>query len=375
MDGIIVVAKPPGMTSHDVVAFVRSRTGQRRVGHAGTLDPGAVGVLVVLLGRATRLSDLLMAYPKSYVAEMVLGESRDTQDAFGRVTRRSEAFAVGLDDLRQAALQFTGAIVQVPPMVSAVKHKGVPLYEYARRGEEVDRGPRPVYIYSLEVDLPALRSCAVRERGTEGTGVLPDADPKLGPGSRVLLTVTCSKGTYVRTLVRDIGERLGTGAYMSFLVRTSSGGFTLDEAVTLQEIDGLAALGKVSEAVRPLRDAVRGLRQVVVDGGAARSISSGMTIGADSAVAVLEPEGPVVAVRAAGQGEEGVHTHRAAGGSQSSQSLDDLWAVISRGGDLIALARRGRQGELRPVKVFSGPQEVPDGQSHCRHPQQSGSRE
>lgn len=374
MDGIIVVAKPPGMTSHDVVAFVRARTGQRRAGHAGTLDPGAVGVLIVLLGRATRLSDLLMDRPKSYVAEMVLGEARHTQDAFGRVTRRSEGFAIGLDDLRKAAIEFTGPIIQVPPMVSAVKHKGVPLYEYARKGEEVDRRPRTAYIYSLEVDVPAVGSHAGHDGGARDAGALPGAGPKLGPKSRVFLRVTCSKGTYVRTLVHDLGERLGTGAYLSFLVRTGAGGFTLDEAVTLQEIDRLAALGKVSEVVRPLRDAVRTLRQVVVKDGAARAISNGMAIGADSIVAVHEPEPSAAIVRMIQQRAGCPREHEVAGDSSSSEEADELWAVLTCGGDLVALARRGRQGEFHPLKVFADPQEVPDGQSHSRYPRHSGPR-
>lgn len=356
MDGIIVVAKPPGMTSHDVVAFVRARTGERRAGHAGTLDPGAAGVLVVLLGKATRLSELLMDHPKSYVAEMVLGEARDTQDAFGRVTWRSADFAIGLDGLRQAAHEFTGAIIQVPPMVSAVKHKGVPLYEYARRGEEVDRRQRRVYIYSLEVDLPGHGSRSGSEGGAQTDGTSPGGSLPLGPGSRVRLRVTCSKGTYVRTLVHDLGERLGTGAYMSFLVRTEAGGFTLDEAFTLQEIDRLAALGRVSKALRPLSDAVRMLRKVVVDDDAVRAISNGMSIGGGSVVAVREREVSAV------------------DGSSPPDEMDELWAVLTGRGDLAALARRGRSGEFRPLRVFADPQEVPDGQSHTRHSQHSGPR-
>ncbi|MGH2694540.1 MAG: tRNA pseudouridine(55) synthase TruB [Actinomycetota bacterium] len=222
---MIVVDKPSGMTSHDVVDEVRRRLGTRKVGHAGTLDPDATGVLLIGVGRATRFLAYAQRAPKRYRAIAVFGVTTTTQDATGDIVMTTPAL-VREEDVRGAFADFVGEIEQVPPMVSAVKVQGERLYRKARRGEEVARGPRRVSVYSLEV---------VRFEG----GDHPEAT----------LDVHCSGGTFVRTLVHDVGGRLGCGAHLKSLRRIEAGGFTDDEAVALELVD--------AEAVRPLADAVR----------------------------------------------------------------------------------------------------------------------
>ncbi len=208
---MVVVDKPVGFTSHDVVAKIRGILGERRCGHAGTLDPDATGVLVVGIGRATRLLRFATALPKSYVGQVVLGASTSTLDASGTVTGTFDMAAVTPEDVRAAAAQLTGKILQTPPMVSAVKVAGRRLYELARAGLEVGREPRPVEVYRFEVDAtddPAVYSIAVE----------------------------CSSGTYVRALAADLGSRLGGGAYLRALRRTAVGGFVAAEAVALEAL-------------------------------------------------------------------------------------------------------------------------------------------
>jgi tRNA pseudouridine55 synthase len=232
LDGVLVIDKPAGITSHDVVDEVRRRLGSKKVGHGGTLDPGATGVLVIGVGRATRFLTYSQQAPKRYTAVAVFGASTTTQDASGRIVSGDGA-DIGREDVERVAKEFTGTIEQVPPMVSAVKIGGERLYRKARRGEDVDRTARPVTIYRLDVtDF--------------------DAD-----GPRATIDVRCSAGTYVRTLVHDIGARIGCGAYLESLRRTEAGGFRLSDAITL---DGVAR-----DRLRPLRDAVRGFPIVLTD--------------------------------------------------------------------------------------------------------------
>ncbi len=210
MDRVIVIDKPSGLTSHDVVQRVRRALAERRVGHAGTLDPSATGVLVVLVGRATRLSQFLTLAEKEYEGEIVLGARTDTQDADGSVISTGDTSGITAGAVSAAFAQLTGEILQLPPMVSALKHEGRPLYELARRGIEVQRKPRPVTIRAFEMlgfELPVVR-----------------------------FHVVCSKGTYVRTLADDVGERLGCGGHLGDLRRTRSGEFTLAEAVRLENL-------------------------------------------------------------------------------------------------------------------------------------------
>ncbi len=209
MDGIFNLNKPAGMTSHDVVAHVRRLTRQRRVGHAGTLDPAASGVLPVCLGQATRVAEYLSESGKCYRATVILGAVTDTYDAEGEVIR-SAPVRVSREEIVAALPAFRGRQMQLPPLYSAIKLAGQPLYKLARAGAEVQLQPRPVEIYRLE---------------------LVDWQPPA-----VVLEVECSKGTYVRSLAYDLGERLGCGAHLGGLVRLRSGPFTLEESLTLEEL-------------------------------------------------------------------------------------------------------------------------------------------
>jgi tRNA pseudouridine55 synthase len=216
MDGIFNVNKPAGWTSHDVVAAVRRWSGERRVGHAGTLDPAASGVLLVCLGRATRLAEYLAASRKAYWAEVTLGATTDTDDAAGKVIATA-AVEVTAAQLAEALSEFQGQLQQRPPAYAALKRDGVPFYRLARAGVTVEAAPRPVIIHRLT--LLAYRPPAV------------------------VLDVECSSGTYVRSLARDLGERLGCGAHLSRLMRRASGRFTLGEAVDLTTLQDSLAQG------------------------------------------------------------------------------------------------------------------------------------
>jgi tRNA pseudouridine55 synthase len=223
-DGLVVVDKPAGWTSHDVVARCRKVFGQKRVGHAGTLDPPATGVLLVGLGRATRLLRFLTALPKSYECDLVLGVETSTLDDEGEITATHEMAGVTLDDVRTAAAAFVGEIAQVPPMVSARKVDGKRLHELAREGIEVEREARNVTVHAL----------AIEEGAGDGT---------------FRLSVTCSSGTYVRTLAADIGAALGGGAHLRGLRRTASGSFLAVDAVPLDDV-GPGAVLSPAEALR-----------------------------------------------------------------------------------------------------------------------------
>ena len=209
LDGVFNIDKPQGITSHDVVYTIRRLTGIRRVGHAGTLDPLATGVLLVCVGRATRLSEYLIGQDKSYRATIRLGQETDTYDAEGEVTADKP---VGVDEkaIESALAHFRGAIAQVPPMYSAVKKDGRPLYVLARQGIEIERSPRLVTIYRLEL--------------------ISWNPPDLS------LDITCSSGTYIRSLAHDLGRMLGCGGHITALRRTSIGQFSIDEAIPLNEL-------------------------------------------------------------------------------------------------------------------------------------------
>lgn len=214
MDGILIVDKPKGMTSHDVVDFIRRRFGLKKVGHAGTLDPMATGVLVMLVGKATKSSGRLMAHDKEYDAEMILGQVSDTGDGWGRLTATDSHIDLRPEAIRRVFMDFTGDIEQSPPMYSAVKYEGKKLYELARKGIIVDVKPRKVNISKLEILKISL--------------------------PQVEFKVSCSKGTYIRQLCVDIGSRLGCGAHLSKLRRTRSGDFSIDQALPLDRIGEMA---------------------------------------------------------------------------------------------------------------------------------------
>ena len=210
MDGILVVDKPKGMTSHDVVDFVRRNFGVKKAGHAGTLDPAVTGVLVLLIGKATKSSSKLTANDKEYEAVMTLGRKTDTGDAEGKTVATGDWSGMTEERIRRAFKGFEGDIPQVPPMVSAIRHKGRRLYELARKGKEVPREPRIISIKELEIKKISL----------------PD----------IHFRVKCSKGTYIRKLCDDIGGVLGCGAYLSSMRRTKSGEFTLEGSVSMEKL-------------------------------------------------------------------------------------------------------------------------------------------
>lgn len=222
MDGLLNIRKEKGFTSHDVVAKLRGILRMKKIGHTGTLDPDAEGVLPVALGKATRLVEFLTEKEKTYEAVMRLGIETDTQDITGTVLYEKEV-SVSKEEVKNAVLSFLGPQMQVPPMYSALKVDGKKLYELAREGKVVERTPRPVHFYAIEIlemNLPLVR-----------------------------FSVTCSKGTYIRTLCNDIGTVLGCGACMESLLRTKSGRFTLSESYTLKEIQEAADAGTVQELI------------------------------------------------------------------------------------------------------------------------------
>jgi tRNA pseudouridine55 synthase len=210
IDGVLLIDKAPGMTSHDVVAIVRKRLGFKKVGHCGTLDPLATGLLIVVLGRGTKIQDLLMAEDKEYTGTIQLGVTTDSQDADGQVLETLPVPDFSREDLEEAFEKFHGDFYQMPPMVSAIKQGGVPLYKLARQGKTVEREPRFVHVFAHEITRIGL----------------PEVD----------FRVVCSKGFYVRTYAFDIGNSLGCGAHLRNLRRTKSGRFTVDGAVTVDEL-------------------------------------------------------------------------------------------------------------------------------------------
>lgn len=225
INGIIVMDKQQGFTSHDVVAKLRGICGQKKIGHTGTLDPAATGVLPVCLGSATKLCDMLNEKDKEYVAELRLGVETDTQDMTGEVLA-THTVEADEETVRRACLAFVGEYAQIPPMYSALKVNGKKLYELAREGKEVERRARPVVIHELEllsVELPVVR-----------------------------MRVVCSKGTYIRTLCHDIGSRLGCGGAMQSLRRTRVGVFRQEEAVTLDELQQLKDTGRLRSRIIPV---------------------------------------------------------------------------------------------------------------------------
>ena len=212
--GVLIVNKPDGWTSHDVVKRVRTVLGIPKVGHAGTLDPHATGVLPVLIGKGTKIAQYLLGWDKEYAAVLQLGQMTDTQDAWGAVLEEKSYERLSEDDVRSVFMDFHGAIQQVPPMYSAVKVGGQPLYKKARKGQTVERQPKTVVIHDLEIQRVAIPEVSFR--------------------------VACSKGTYVRTLCADIGDRLGVGGHLKWLQRRRVGPLHLDQAVEMESlIDGV----------------------------------------------------------------------------------------------------------------------------------------
>ena len=284
------------MTSHDVVGRCRRVFGQKRVGHAGTLDPDATGVLLVGLGRATRLLRWLAGLSKTYTAEVVLGVATTTLDAGGEVTGRWEMGAVSIDQARRAAAGLTGEIAQVPPMVSALKVGGRRLHQLAREGVEVERAARRVTVSRFDVDL------VTEQRAGPGP---------LGGGPVLAVEVVCSSGTYVRCLAADLGSALGGGAHLRALRRVAVGPWTLDDAVPLDQV--------VAERVLPPAACLPGMRTAVVDGPTAEAVGHGKVL--DAALLAVTGDGP--------------------------------WALLDAGGSLLAVYEEHGEGRLKPAVVVA----------------------
>lgn len=250
--GVIIVNKPPGLSSSDACQRVKRLLRLRKVGHLGTLDPLATGVLPLCINEGTKLVQFLMHGDKEYVATMQLGIATDTQDSQGKVVSRSDAIPRDRDLILQAIEQFRGQILQMPPMFSALKHNGVPLYKIARKGSEVPREQRRVTIYEIE-------AIAI--------------DPP-----QVTLRVVCSHGTYVRTICHDIGSRLGCGAHLVSLHRVRNGAFHIREALSLDDVAACRAEDLCEKHLISSRQALNGLPEVTVTSAVEQKIRSGMQV-------------------------------------------------------------------------------------------------
>ena len=226
ISGIINMIKPLGWTSMDVVRLVKKQTRQKKIGHAGTLDPQATGILPICIGQATRVMEYIIDSPKTYRAKVFLGEATDTYDTQGEVTFRGDASWISKEDIVKQLQAFEGSIYQVPPMYSALKKEGKRLYNLARAGTEIEREPRLVECYKVE-----LESCSVPEFDIE---------------------IVCGKGLYVRSLAHDIGESLGCGAHLKELDRTSSGPFNYDNGVTIDQLEKYCNNGDIESLLFPI---------------------------------------------------------------------------------------------------------------------------
>ena len=238
LNGVINVYKEKGYTSHDVVAIVRKTLNIKKVGHTGTLDPDAEGVLPVCIGQATKLADYIMAERKSYTAEITFGAETTTQDASGDIIKEYE-YTFDENRLREVIDTFKGEQTQVPPMYSAIKINGKKLYEIAREGREIERKARKITVYDIRI-------------------------AEINPPNKAIIEIDCSKGTYIRSLCSDIGNKLGWGAFMSSLTRTASGKFKLNEAVKLDELKNATERGEAEKFIIPPDDVLSGYKRVTV---------------------------------------------------------------------------------------------------------------
>lgn len=261
MDGVIVVNKPWGKTSHDMVSFIRRTFGIKKVGHTGTLDPAATGVLPICIGKATKAAEFLTSQDKSYRAELVLGMTTDTLDAEGEILTEQPYVHVTQAMLENIIKKFIGEIEQIPPMFSAIKKDGKKLYELARSGVTVEREKRRVMIERIEL----LRFD--QEKGI------------------AQIDVDCSKGTYIRTLCEDIGAALGCGAYMNKLVRTKSGRFTLENSLTPEVITKVLNSGGINQFLTSIDSLFDGYPQLILNQRQAERVMNGVRLPADGLVA------------------------------------------------------------------------------------------
>jgi tRNA pseudouridine55 synthase len=257
MDGIFNINKSTGMTSHDVVAKIRRLLKQKRVGHAGTLDPAAGGVLPICVGQATRVAEYLSESGKAYQADVVFGVATDTYDTEGAVTATGSTADLALASIEETLEHFLGPQMQVPPRYSAIKIHGQPAYKRARAGEEITLEPRPIVIYSLEVI---------------------DWIPP-----RLTLAIECSKGTYIRSLAHDLGMQLGCYAYLDALVRTRSGPFTLSESITLEQLAGAVETNTVQHYLYPVDKALEQYPAITLDAETFEKVKHGNTFSSSRA--------------------------------------------------------------------------------------------
>lgn len=291
LSGIFNVNKPAGMTSHQVVHTIRKISGSARVGHAGTLDPMATGVLLICVGQAVRVTEYLIDHDKKYRARVRLGIETDTYDAAGTIVAQ-RAVTATREQVENALAGSVGKIEQMPPAYSAIKKEGVRMYVLARRGVEVKRTPRPITIYSLDVRAVAL----------------PDIE----------FDVHCSKGTYIRSLAHDLGAQLGCGACLTALTRTASGQFSLEDAITLDQLRDAFEKKCAEHFLNPLDEALLQFQAVIVNQEIARRVLQGNVLSCEREYAT------------------------------------PLLRVYAPSGECIALLERGRQaGEWKPHKVFA----------------------
>lgn len=281
LTGLLLIDKPPGWTSHDVVAKCRGITRQRRIGHTGTLDPMATGLLVLCLGRATRLVEYMVGHDKRYVGEIQLGITTDTDDAQGTVTGTAPVPELLPEVLTKLGERFTGEIQQRPPAYSAVKVEGKRAYAVARKGGEVKLLPRPVTIHSLRLAVV--------------------------DGERLSVSVHCGSGTYIRSLARDIGTTLGCGAHLSALRRVAAGGFAIDDAVTLEGIAEAVSRGDLEELLLSPDDGLTDMDAAIVEAGRAAQLARGGVLEStvehfreSAAARIYEGDGGFVGVGAVG---------------------------------------------------------------------------
>jgi tRNA pseudouridine55 synthase len=314
VSGLLVVDKPAGCTSHDVVNRLRRVYGTSKVGHAGTLDPAATGVLILGIGKATRLLAFLQGAAKEYRAVARFGVTTSTQDAEGQVVAEVEC-DLNLDRVREAAQRFTGEIQQLPPMVSAVKVGGEALYKAARRGEEVARELRTVRIYALEVE---------------------SFDPE---SQSATLYVKCSSGTYIRTLAADLGEALGCGAHLTALRRLSVGSFKESEAISLEALEKLDRAA-AEALVLPMHQAMRDFPRRTVEGAELDDVSHGRELAPKEAPRRLG-ELPLMSMKRSG--DRPAH--------EAGMTAGIPVAILGPEGDLIAVYRRSAKG-LKPAAVL-----------------------
>jgi tRNA pseudouridine55 synthase len=302
MNGILVVNKPAGMTSHQAVGRARRILGIKKIGHTGTLDPDVQGVLPICIGMATRVAEYLLDQSKAYRGEVTFGFSTTTQDASGERVEVLEDFSLTEERVREAFASFVGPILQKPPAFSAIKIDGKRAYDLARKGEDVEIPPREVTIYKLEIEEMELNL----------------------PRPKVRFFVECSKGTYVRTLCHDIGQKLGVPAHMSSLLRTKSGPFELSQALTFAEIEALAASGTIEEKLLPMQAALPHLPKHVIPEVLERRVNNGRELTIKRLIAGAE--------------------------------VGSLLRIESREGKLLALYRvceiAGKEMHTKPEKVF-----------------------